>query len=131
MPLFALSRAARCRSYITCTKLLRRHLGLDIRFVAADMLLELEQLGRKLDLGLEEVLRIQVVCRGVTAVLLNVQTDSRAGRAGTRQTNDDATARGEARVQTLVGGDGSIKVGVREVAGFGHGAFCIETSGQY
>jgi hypothetical protein len=37
------------------------YLGLDIRLVAADMLLELEELSGKLDLLLQEVLSVELV----------------------------------------------------------------------
>lgn len=46
------------------------NLGADIGLVAADVLLELEELGGKLDLGLQEVLGVQVIGGGVAAVLL-------------------------------------------------------------
>lgn len=83
-------------------------LGLDIRFIPTNMLPELEQLSREPDLFLKKVLRIHVICRGVTAVLLNVQTDGGARGPRARETNDDAAAGWEAGVQTLVWGDGAI-----------------------
>lgn len=67
------------------------------------MLLELEKLGGKLDLGLEEVLGVQVVRGGVLAVLLEIKTNSGARRACTREANDNAATRGKGGVQTLVG----------------------------
>lgn len=50
-------------------------LCLDIGLVASDKLLELEQVRRELDLGLQEVLGIEVVLGLVVRVLLNVQAD--------------------------------------------------------
>ena len=52
----------------------------------------LEQVGRELDLGLEEVLGVQVVSRRVAAVLLDVETNGGARRAGTRKTDDDTAS---------------------------------------
>lgn len=101
-------------------------LGLDIRLVTANVLLELEQLRRKLDLVLQEVLGIKIVLGGVVGVLLNVQADGGAGRASARETDNDAAAGGEAGVQALVGGDGAVQVGVGEVAGLGDGALCSQ-----
>lgn len=99
-------------------------LGADIGLVAADVLLELEELRGKLDLGLEEVLRVLVVGGRVAAVLLNVQADGGARGAGAGETHDDAAARGEAGVQALVRRDGAVEVGVGKVASGGDGALC-------
>ena len=96
--------------------------SLDIWLVASDVLLEFEQLGGELDLGLEEVLRVHVVGRRVAAVLLDVEADGRARGAGAREAHDDAAAGREAGVQALVGGDGAVEIGVGEVAGLGDGA---------
>lgn len=98
------------------------HLGLDIGLITANELLELEKLGGHLDLGLEEVLGVQVVRLGVGAVLLEVQANGGAGRASAGETDNDAAARGEGGVQTLVGGDRAVKIGVGEVAGASDGA---------
>lgn len=86
------------------------------------MLLKLEQLGSKLNLLLQEDLGVQVVGGRIVAVLLQVQTDGGARGAGTGQADDDAAAGREAGVQTLVGGDGTVEVSVREVAGICYGA---------
>lgn len=50
-------------------------LGLYVRLVTADVLLELEKLCGKLDLLLEEVLGVQFVLGGIVGVLLNVQAN--------------------------------------------------------
>jgi hypothetical protein len=42
------------------------------------MLLELQQIRRKLNIRLQEVLRIESVCLRVAAVFLDVQSDGRA-----------------------------------------------------
>lgn len=88
------------------------------------MFLELQKSGRKLDLGLQEILGIEVISGGVARVLLNVQADGGTRRAGTRETNNDAATRREASVQALVGRDGTIQVGVGEVASLGDGTAC-------
>lgn len=86
------------------------------------MLLELEKLSGKLNLLLEEVLRVQVVRRRIARVLLNVKTDSGARRASARETNDNAASRRESGVQALVGGDRAIEISVFEVASLGDSA---------
>lgn len=58
--------------------ILKAFLCLDIGLITANMLLELQQLSRELNLSLEEVLGIHVVGRGVAAVLLDVETDGSA-----------------------------------------------------
>lgn len=65
-------------------------LCLDIGLVTTNVLLELQELSGELDLGLEEVLSVQVVGRGITAVLLDVEADG--GARGTRagKADDDA-----------------------------------------
>lgn len=85
------------------------------------MLLELEQLSGKGNLFLEEVLGIEVVLGSIAGVLLDVQADSGTGRASTGETDNNAAARGEAGKEALVGGDGAVKIGVREVTGTGDG----------
>lgn len=110
----SLSSSSHCRS-----------LGLDIGLVTANVLLKLQQLRRKLDFLLQEVLGIQVVLGGVVGVLFNVQADGGAGRAGARETDNDPAAGGEAGVQALVGGNGAVQVGVGEVASLGDGALCL------
>lgn len=87
------------------------------------MLLELEKLSGELDLLLQEILGVHLVGGGVAAVLLNVETDGGAGGAGAGQANNDAAAGREAGIQTLVGGDGAVEVGIREVASVGDVAF--------
>lgn len=96
------------------------HLSLDIGLVAADVLLELEELSSELDLGLEEILGIKIVGGGVAGVLLDVKADGGAGGASAGETDDDTAAGGEAGVQALVGGNRAIEVSVGEVAGLGH-----------
>lgn len=86
------------------------------------MLLELEQLRGKANLGLEEVLGVEAVGGGVGRVLLNVEADRGARGASARETDDETAAGGEASVQALVGRDGAVEVGVGEVAGVGDGA---------
>lgn len=86
------------------------------------MLLKLKQLRGKCNFLLEEVLGIEIVLGGIVGVLLNVQTDGGAGRTSAREADDNAAARGEAGKQTLVGGDGAVKIGVGEVAGTGNSA---------
>lgn len=54
-------------------------LGLDIRLVTVDMLLELQKSRSELDLGLQEILGIKVVSGGVARVLFNVQADGGTG----------------------------------------------------
>jgi hypothetical protein len=58
-------------------------LGLDIRLCAADVLLKLQEVGRELDVVLEVILCVEIVCGLVTAVLLDVQTDGRTTAAST------------------------------------------------
>lgn len=88
------------------------------------MLLELEQFCGKLDLSLEEVLGIELVLGGVAGVLFNVQADGRSRRTSSRQTHDNAATRVETGIETLVGGDGAIEIGIREVSSLGDSAVC-------
>lgn len=99
-----------------------RHLCLNVRLIPANKLLELQQLGRHLDFRLEEVLRIHIVRRGIAAVLLDVQANRRSRRPSSREPNDDAAPAGEARIETLVGGNGAVEVGIGEVSSLGNSA---------
>lgn len=91
-------------------------LSLNIRLITANMLLELEKLGSKLDFLLQEILGIQIVLGCIIGVLLNVQTNGSSRRAGAGETNNDSAARRETGVQTLLGRNRAIQIGVREVA---------------
>lgn len=97
-------------------------LGLDIGLVTANMLLKLEQLRGELDLLLQEVLSIQLVFRGVASVLLDVQTDCGSRGTSARKADNNSATRGETGIQALVGGHGTIKVRVGEVASLGDSA---------
>jgi hypothetical protein len=92
-------------------------LSLDIRLGTANELLQLEEIGGELDVVLEVVLCVHVVCLLVGIVLLNVQTDGGAAGTGTRQTDNDSAAVVELDVDTLVLADAAVKVGVAEVVG--------------
>lgn len=92
-------------------------LSLDIRLSAADVFLQLEEIGRELDVVLEVVLRIEVVRLLVGLVLLNVQTDGSTTAASAGQTNDDAASVVEFDEDTLVLANAAIEIGVREVIG--------------
>lgn len=94
-----------------------RRLGLDIRLGTANELLQLEEVGGELDVVLEVVLCVHLVCLLVGIVLLNVQTDGGAAGSGTRQTDNDSAAVVELDVDTLVLADAAIKIGVAEVVG--------------
>jgi hypothetical protein len=67
------------------------------------MLLEFQQLRRKLNVGLQVNLCVLAVRLCITGMLLDVQADrgSRAACAG--ETDDDAGSVGELNVKTLVG----------------------------
>lgn len=73
-------------------------LRLDIRLVAANKLLKLQQLRGHLYLRFEEVLSVHVVRGGVTAVLFNVQADGGTRGACSREPHDNAATRGEASI---------------------------------
>jgi hypothetical protein len=94
------------------------HLCLNIRLSPPNMLLELQQLSRKLDIRLQVNLSIQRIRLSVTGMLLDIQTNSCTRAACTRQTNDDARSVGEFDVETLVGGHAAVEVGVGEIASF-------------
>jgi hypothetical protein len=82
------------------------------------MLLELQQLSRKLDIRLQVNLSIQRICLRVAGMLLDIQTNSCTRAACTRQTNDDARTVREFDVEALVRGYAAVKVGVGEIASF-------------
>jgi hypothetical protein len=94
------------------TPLCDRHLGLDIWLGAANVLLQLQKVRRELDVVLEVILRVKVVCGFVASVLLDVQADGGAAAASTRETNDDAAAIVELDVDTLLLADAAIEIGV-------------------
>lgn len=87
-------------------------LGLDVRLVTADMLLELEKLSCKLDLLLQEVLSIELIFGGVAGVLLNVKADGSSRGASTGESDNNSATGGEASVQTLLGGNRAVEIGV-------------------
>jgi len=94
-----------------------RCLGLDIRLGTANELLQLEEVGGELDIVLEVVLCVHLVCLLIGIVLLNIQTDGGTARASTRQTDNNSAAIVKLDVDTLVLADTTVKVGVAEVVG--------------
>jgi hypothetical protein len=94
------------------------HLCLNIRLRSSNMLLELQQLSRKLDIRLQVNLSIQRICLRVTGMFLDIQPNSCTRASCTRQTNNDARSVGEFDVETLVRGYAAVEVGVGEVTSF-------------
>lgn len=72
--------------------------------------------------GLETLLRVGLVLLRVLRILLVVQTDRRALRTSSGETNDESRSVDERNVETLVLRNGVVdRVGVGEVAGLGDG----------
>lgn len=95
------------------------HLSADVRLLAADELLEVEQREGESNVVLQVLGRSQAKLALVALVLLNVQTDRGTAAAGAGQTDDDTAAIIELSVQALVLGHAAVQVGVGEVAHIG------------
>ena len=95
-------------------------LSFDIRLLAANVFLKLEQGHRQSDIIFEVVLRGDADLISVTLVLLNVETDRGTTAASARQTNDNAAAVVKLDIQALVLGHAAVKIGVGKVASVSH-----------
>lgn len=88
--------------------------------VSTNKLLELEVGHNLVDDILEVVLGRLTKLRGVRLMFLDVESNSGAGRTSSRQSDNKSSAVGELDVQTLVGRDRAVEIGVFKVTGLGN-----------